>query len=158
MHGYGEVILQLQLLDGTANTFMVTNVRLATDLGHNLLSTILLAKKGIKLFLRKTGQPYEIFFEDEVVGLADMIDNQYVTRLAKPLISKVNVVKNLTTEIWHFRLSHLSYGAIQILASVALDMEFQGSIPLEIYGGCMVGRQQRKPSQESPSRQVTEFL
>ncbi len=97
--GYGEVIFQLQLLDGTVNTLRVTNVSWTPDLGHNLLSTIPLAKKRIKVFLRRTGQPSEIFFEDEVVGLADMIDNQYVICLAKPSIPKVNVVKNLTPEI-----------------------------------------------------------
>ncbi len=156
--GYGEDILQLQLLDGTVNTLRVTYVSWAPDLSHNLPSTILLAKKEIKVFLRKTGQPSEICFEDEVVGLADMINNQYVIRLAKLLISKVNVVKNLTPEIWHSQLGHLSYGAMQILASVALGMEFKGSIQSEIYGGCMVGRQQHKPSQESPSWQATEFL
>ena len=56
-HGYGDVILQIQSLDGTINTLTVSNVSLAPNLGNNLLSTILLAKKGIKVFLRRTGRP-----------------------------------------------------------------------------------------------------
>ncbi len=47
---------------------------------------------------------------------------------------------------------------MQKLASVALGMELKGPIPSEICGSCMVGKQQRQPSRESPSRQATKFL
>lgn len=144
--GYGEVILQLQLSNGTINTLPVTNVSWALDLGHNLFSTIPLAKKRIEIFLRRTDQPSEIYFEDKIVRLADIIDNQYVIRLAKPLDPKVNVVKNPTPEIWPAWLGHLSYGVMQKLASVALGMTLNGPIPTEICGGCKVSRQQRQPS------------
>ncbi len=93
-----------------------------------------------------------------MVGLTDMIENQYVICLARSSVSKVNVVKNPTLEIWHAQLDHLSYGAIQILIYVASGIELKGPIPSEICGGCMVGRQRRKPSHESPSRQATEVL
>lgn len=122
-YGYGDVILQLQLLDKMINTLTVSNVSWAPDLGHNLLSTIPLARKGIEVFLRRTSRQSEIIFEDELVGLADMIDNQYVIFLAKSSFPKINVVKNLTPEIWHARLGHLSYGAMQKLESVALSIE-----------------------------------
>ena len=98
----GKIILQLQLLDEKVNTLKVTNVSWSPDLGHNLLSTISFVKKRIEVFLRRTGQLSEIFFEDEVVGLADTINNQYVIRLAKPSILKVNVVKIL----------HLGFGIL----------------------------------------------
>ncbi len=93
-----------------------------------------------------------------MVGLVDMIDNQYVICLARCLVRKVNVVKNLTPEIWHTRLGHLSYGAIQILVSVASGMELKGPISSEIRGGCMVGREQSQPFRKSPCRRETEFL
>ena len=99
VHSYGDVILQLQSLDGTINTLTVSNVSWAPDLGHNLLITISLAKKEMEVFLRRTGRLPEIFFEDKVVGLADMIDNRYVICLARSSVPKVNVVKNLTPEI-----------------------------------------------------------
>lgn len=63
----------------------------------------------------------------------------YVIHLVRPLIPKVNIVKNLTPGIWYAQLDHLSYGAIQKLASVTLGMDLQGLILLEIYGSCMVG-------------------
>ncbi len=40
-------------MSGKANTLTVTNVSWASDLGHNLLSTVPLAKKGIEVFLKK---------------------------------------------------------------------------------------------------------
>ena len=98
-HDYGDVILQFQLLDKTVNTLTVSNVSWAFDLGHNLLSTIPLAKKEIEVFLKRTGRLSEIYFEDKVVGLVDMIDNQYIIRLAKLSIPKVNVMKNPTPKI-----------------------------------------------------------
>ena len=70
----------------------------------------------------------------------------------------MNVVKNSTPEIWHARFGHLSYRGIQILVFVASGMELQGSISSEICGGCMVGRQQRQPSRESPSRREIELI
>ena len=53
--GYKDVILQLQSLDRTINTLMVSNISWAPNLGHNLFGNIFLAKKGIEIFLEKTG-------------------------------------------------------------------------------------------------------
>ena len=98
---------------------------------------------GIEVFLRRTGWLSEIFFEDDLVGLADMIDNHYIIRLARSSILKVKVLKNPNPGIWHARLGHLSYRAIQILVSVASGMVLKSPIPSEICRGCMVGRKQR---------------
>lgn len=62
------------------NTLSVTNVSWAPELGYNLLRTIPLAKKGVEMFLRKAGQPSEIV-DKEVLGLANIIENQYIIRL-----------------------------------------------------------------------------
>ena len=129
-------------MDRTVNTLIVSNISWAHDLSQNLLNTIFLAKKGIEVFLKRTGQLSEIYFEDEVIRQVDIIDNQYIIRLAKFFVPKVIVVKNLTPKIWHAQLGHLSYGAMQKMASVALGMELKGLLSLEICKGCMVGRQQ----------------
>ncbi len=50
-HGYGNVILRMCDISGNVNTLTVTNVSWAPELGHNLLSTIPLAKKGFEMFL-----------------------------------------------------------------------------------------------------------
>lgn len=81
-----------------------------------------------------------MFFQDEIIGLADIIDNQYVICLAKPLVPKVNIMKNLILKIWHAWLDYLSYGAMQKLASVALNMELKGPILLEICESYIVDR------------------
>lgn len=94
------------------------------------------------MFLRKTEQSSEIFFEDKVVGLADIVDNQYVICLAKSLVLKIKVVKNPTLDIWYAWLGYLSYGGMQKLTFVALGIELKDSLLLKICGGYMVGKQQ----------------
>ena len=50
----------------------------ALELGHNLLSTIPLARKDVEIYLRKAGQPSEIVVDEEIFGLANIIENHYV--------------------------------------------------------------------------------
>ncbi len=82
-YGYGNVNLRMSDLKSNINTLTVTNVSWAPELGHNLLSTIPLARKRVEVFLRKTCQHSEIVVDEEVFGLANIIKNQYVIRLAK---------------------------------------------------------------------------
>ncbi len=67
-HGYGNVDLRMSDLKGNINTLTVTNVSWTPELGHNLLNTIPLARKGIEVFLRKAGQPSKIVVDEEVFG------------------------------------------------------------------------------------------
>ncbi len=55
--GYGNVILRMCAMSGNVNTLTVTNMSLASELGHNLLTTILLAINGFEMFLMKFGRP-----------------------------------------------------------------------------------------------------
>ncbi len=75
VHGYANVILRMCDMSGNVNTLTVTNVSWVPELGHNLLSTIPLAQKSFEVFLRKLSRPWELYFEGEVVGLADIIEN-----------------------------------------------------------------------------------
>ncbi len=128
-------------INGNVNTLNVTNVSWALELGHNLLSTIPLAKKGFEMFLRKLSRPSELYFEGEVVGLTDIIENQYVVKLVKdPESATVNMAVSSSIKTWHAQLAHLSYKAIVQLASMALGIQLKGLLPEEICGGCMVSR------------------
>ena len=49
-HDYGNVNLKMSKLKDNINILTVTNISWASKLGHNLLSTILLAKKEIEVF------------------------------------------------------------------------------------------------------------
>ncbi len=157
-HGYGKVELRMSDLKSNINTLTVTNVSLATELGNNLLSTIPWARKGVEVFLRKAGQPSEIIVDEEVFGLADIIENQYLIRLAetqKP--ATVNRVTAPTIEIWHTEIGHLGYRSLIELSKLAHRIEIKGLAPTEICSGCMKGHLQQKPSQ-TPMTRVTEFL
>lgn len=74
-YSYDNVILRLQLSNGTVNTLRISNISWAPNLGHNLFSTISLAKERIEVFLREISQLFKIFIKDKLVRLADMIDN-----------------------------------------------------------------------------------
>ena len=70
--------------DNSINIFTVKNVSWAPDLGHNLLSTIPLAIKGVEVFMRQAGVATRIIHENKIHGLADIIDRQYVLRIKTP--------------------------------------------------------------------------
>ena len=72
-YGYGNVIFRICDISGNVNTLTVTNVSWAPELGHNLLSTIPLAKKSFEVFLRKLGRSSELYFEGEVVGFCKSV-------------------------------------------------------------------------------------
>ncbi len=74
-HRYCNVILRMFDMSDNFNTLTVSNVSWTPELGHNLLSTLLLAKKGIEVFLRKESRPSEIYFEEEIFGFIDIVDN-----------------------------------------------------------------------------------
>ena len=89
-------------ISGKVYTLTVINVSWALELGHNLLSRIPLAKKGFEVFLRKLDRPSEFYFEGEVVGLAAIIENQYVVRLAEdPESATVNMAVSSSIETWN---------------------------------------------------------
>ena len=69
-HDYGNVDVRLSDHEGNISILTVTIVSWASELGHNLLKIIPLAKKGMKVFLRKAGQPSAIVVDEEVFGVA----------------------------------------------------------------------------------------
>ena len=79
-HSFDNVDLIMSDLNGNIDSLIVTNLSQVPELGHNLLSTILLARKGIEVFLRKAGQPSEIIVDEKIFALANIIENQYDIR------------------------------------------------------------------------------
>lgn len=53
VQGYGNIKLKMNDLQDNTNILTVINVSWTPKLGHNLLSTIPLAKNSIEVFLRK---------------------------------------------------------------------------------------------------------
>lgn len=94
---------------------------------------IFMTKKKIEVFLRKASPLSESYFKNEAVELADIIENQYIICLTRIFVLKVNIVKTSIPEIWHTWLGHLSYLAIQKLASNILNIIVNGLISIKIY-------------------------
>ena len=102
-----KVILRMCDMSGKVNTLTVTNVNWAFELDHNQLSIIPIAKKGFQVFLRKINCPSELYFEGEVVGLANIIENQYVVRLADdPKSTTVKMAVSLSIGQWNAKLAN----------------------------------------------------
>ena len=79
-------------------------------------------------------------------------------RLAEdPESAIVNMAVSSSIETWHSRLAHLSYKAVVQLASMVLGIQLKSPLSEDICGGCMVSRQQRKPSRE-PMTNATKIL
>ena len=162
-YGYGDVILHLAHPDGSEVIWTIKKVSWAPSLGHNLLSTIPLAKKGVEVFLRQSQVPSEFHHQGELFGVADIIDNQYVIRTTGYFPNSIldqetiNAITPISIQTWHRRMGHLGYQNILRLPKVADGIDIKGPIPKEICGDCMKGRQQRKPSYE-PMSQPNEYL
>ncbi len=162
-HGYRDVVLRLANPDGSEVTWTIKKVSLAPSLGHNLLSTILLARKGVEVFIRQPHIPSEISHQRFLFGLADIIDNQYVVRTTGYfLISTsdqeiINAMTPISIQTWHCQMGHLGYQSILPLPKIADEIDVKGPIPGEICGDCMKGRQPRKPSYK-PMSHPTEYL
>ena len=89
IHGYSNINLRMNDHQSNTNTLIVINMNWVLKLGHNLLNTISLAKKGVEVFLKKAGQLSKIVIDEEVFNLADIIENQYFIQLVdilKPAI------------------------------------------------------------------------
>ena len=90
---YGNINLRMTDCTGNIHTSTITNMSWRSELDYNLLSTILLARKSVEVSLKKAGQPSKIVIDKKVLGLANIIKNQYVIRLAEtPKLTTVNWV------------------------------------------------------------------
>ena len=153
-YGYGDVVLNLIHHNKAINVFTIQKVSWTPALGHNLLSTILLALKGVEIHLKKSGEPSQIWYNGKLQGLADIIDRQYVLQTQPSNIAIqmsfantipiVNAVKP-TLELWHQRMRHLGYQNLLKLPQLASGIDVKGPVPDSICGPCMKKRQRRKP-------------
>lgn len=89
VYNYGNIHLRMIDLIGNVNTLTGFYMSWAPVLGHNLLSTIALARKCVKVCLEKAGQLSKIIIDKKIFRLADIIKTQYVIQLvetSKPVI------------------------------------------------------------------------
>ena len=51
---------------------------MALELAYSLLNTMLLANKGIEVFLKKKSCGSEIYFEEEISDFINIVDSPYI--------------------------------------------------------------------------------
>lgn len=101
-HNYGNINLKMINLTGNSNTLTVTNMSQTAELSHNLLSIIFLARKDVKIYLKKASQLLEIVIDKKIFDLANIIENQYIIRLIEiPKLAIVNQVIALIIKTQH---------------------------------------------------------
>lgn len=91
-------------------------------------------------------KPTQIWYEGKLEGLANIIDYQYVLQIQPFEISDqisfantipiVNAMKT-TLELWHQKISYLSYRNIFRLPQFANEIDVKESAPESVYGPCM---------------------
>jgi hypothetical protein len=124
------------------------------NIHYNLISTFRLTETEVEVILRRSDQSFKIHLNDEVIELADIIDNQYVIREESTTKTRIFVI---TIDTWHARLKHLNYENLQKLRNLIIEMNFSDSKSKKICELCMKGRQKRKIN-KTPRTRATKFL
>ena len=146
------MVLRLAPFDGSEVICTTKKVSLDLSLGHNLLSTILLAKKRVEVLLWQVQVPSEISYLKELFGVVNIINNQYVFWTTDYFSNSnvdqwfINAVTSISIQIWHRWLCYLSDQNIFCLPNVADGIDVKSLIPDEIFADCMKKRQHKKPS------------
>ena len=145
IEGKGTLRIPLSNEENTSTDLILTDVFWAPQLKFNLISTIMLGKKGVSTYLRSDGKPSQLIYKDKVIGLAKEVDDQYILQTSTPIQTLVTAhTTKSPIQIWHERLGHLSYPNLMKLNQLAQGVTVEGSAPQEICGPCMMGRQERK--------------
>ncbi len=156
-------MLRLAYPDSSEVTWTIKKVSWAPSLGQNLLTTILLARKGVEVFLRQPHIPSKIRHHGSLFGMADIIDNQYFVRTTSYFQNStfdqrvIKRVSPISIQTWHRLMDHLGYQNILWLFKVADGIDMKEPIPGDICGDWMKGRQLRKPSYK-PLSQPNQYL
>ncbi len=157
--GRGSVLASLD--DGKENHTDITlsDVRYLSSLKYNLISTRSLWQGGIEVLLRTTENASQLLYDGEVIGLADLKDEQYILRAnSHPAVQTMFTSSKTTSfSIWHERLGHLSYTQMIKLLELATGLSFSGSPPTGICGPCMKAKHKKKVNRTTRT-QATEFL
>ncbi len=77
---YESVAMTLINENNQTRDVTLIEVLYSSQLQYNLISTTTLAKKGVETFLRLSHQQSELILGNDVIAVAEMINDQYVLR------------------------------------------------------------------------------
>jgi hypothetical protein len=131
----------------------------SSQLQYNLISIIRLAKKKIETLLSLLIKTFKLLMKDDVIAVANIINNQYVLRENFTNSSSENSINGSQAlaklagygiQIWHARMRHLRYDNLIKLQNQAEEMNLMNqSKSIEICESCMIGRQKRNVNKTS---------
>jgi hypothetical protein len=84
---------------------ILNDVLYSPQLQYNLVSTVRLTKSRIETMLRLSGRSFKLILNDEVIDVANVINNQYVLREmhsheAKNLVTLESIVLSVSSELF----------------------------------------------------------
>jgi hypothetical protein len=164
--GTGSV--QMKLIDGQNRSKLVIliGVLYSSQLQYNLVSIIKLVKKEVETLLSLLIKTFKLLMENDVIVVADIINNQYVLRENFTNSSNQNSIDGLRAlaklaglgiHTWHARMRHLGYDNLLKLQNQVEGMNLIDQKPAEICESCMIGRQKRNVNKTSRTS-VSKFL
>jgi hypothetical protein len=163
--------VQMKLIDGQDRPKLVILIGMlySSQLQYNLVSTIKLAKKEIKTLLSLFIKTSKLLMKNDVIAVANIINNQYVLRKnftnssssensTEPEFRTLAKLADLEIHIWHARMRHLRFDNLIKLQNQIDEMNLiDQSKSNEICGSCMIDRQERKINKTSRIS-VSKFL
>jgi hypothetical protein len=95
----GRIILTLADEKEKKCIVILNDVLYSPQLQYNLISTMRLTKSRIETMLRLSDRPFKLILNDEVIDVADVINNQYVLREAQSHEVKNHIVLEIVLPV-----------------------------------------------------------
>ncbi len=134
-------------------------MRYLLSLQYNLIRTRSLGRGSIEVLLCTTGNASQLLYNEEVIGLADLKDEQNILRTnSNPAVQTMfTSSKTISFSIWSERLGNLSYTQMIKLLELATGLGFFDFPLTGICRPCMKGKHKRKVNRTTRTR-AQEFL
>ncbi len=149
----------MKLIDdqNRSKLIILIEVLYSSQLQYNLISIIKLVKKRIKTLLSLLIKTSKLLMKNDVIIVANIINNQYVLRenftnsYSKNSAEFRTLAKlaDLEIHIWHARMRHLRYDNLIKLQNNIDKMNLIDQKSIEICESCMIDKQKRNVNKTS---------
>lgn len=132
---FRSILVLLENEKSDKSNLILINVWYLSFLQYNLISTHKIGKKKIDTFLQVNEKPSQLIFNDKILDLADLINEQYIIRTYKEKrIQAPITIPHNNISIQHEQLGHFSYDNREKVLSLARKLIFSNPSQGEICG------------------------